>query len=496
MTPQELKNSILQLAIQGKLVEQRPEEGTAEELFTQIQQEKKRLIAEKKIKKEKPLPEITEDEKPFDIPESWKWVKLGEIVTVLGGKRIPAGRQLTTENTGYKYIRVSDMKDGTVLTDGLLYIPSDIFPSIARYFIHKEDVYITVAGTIGRVGKIPEEIDGANLTENADRLVFSMLEQNWLIKCLESNIVQSQIANVTTKVGQPKLAIKRIQKLIIPLPPLAEQKRIVAKFEELLPYIDRYEQAWSKLEQFNNLFPEDMKKSLLQYAIQGKLVEQRPEEGTAEELFARIQEEKQRLIAEKKNKKEKPLPEITEEEKPFDIPESWKWVYLLDIIEEKPSNGYSPKGVTYPTEIKNLTLTATTSGRFKDDAFKYVDISKEDASKYWLKNNDLLIQRSNSRELVGTSCIYTGADNAYIYPDLMMRMHVSSQVDIYYIDYVLKAPVTRNYYMASASGTSESMPKINQKIVSFTLVPLPPLAEQKRIVEKLEQLLPLCERLK
>ena len=496
MTPQELKNSILQLAIQGKLVEQRPEEGTAEELFTQIQQEKKRLIAEKKIKKEKPLPEITEDEKPFDIPESWKWVKLGEIVTVLGGKRIPAGRQLTTENTGYKYIRVSDMKDGTVLTDGLLYVPSDIFPSIARYIIHKEDVYITVAGTIGRVGKIPEEIDGANLTENADRLVFSMLEQNWLIKCLESNIVQSQIANVTTKVGQPKLAIKRIQKLIIPLPPLAEQKRIVAKFEELLPYIDRYEQAWSKLEQFNNLFPEDMKKSLLQYAIQGKLVEQRPEEGTAEELFARIQEEKQRLIAEKKNKKEKPLPEITEEEKPFDIPESWKWVYLLDIIEEKPSNGCSPKGVTYPTEIKNLTLTATTAGRFKDDAFKYVDISKEDASKYWLKNNDLLIQRSNSRELVGTSCIYTGADNAYIYPDLMMRMHVSSQVDIYYIDYVLKAPVTRNYYMASASGTSESMPKINQKIVSFTLVPLPPLAEQKRIVEKLEQLLPLCERLK
>ena len=142
-----------------------------------------RLIAEKKIKKEKPLPEITEDEKTCDIPEGWMWCRLGEIVTVLGGKRIPAGRQLTTENTGYKYIRVSDMKDGTVLTEGLLYVPSDIFPSIARYIIHKEDIYITVAGTIGRVGKIPEEIDGANLTENADRLVFSMLEQNWLIKC-------------------------------------------------------------------------------------------------------------------------------------------------------------------------------------------------------------------------------------------------------------------------------------------------------------------------
>ena len=297
-------------------------------------------------------------------------------------------------------------------------------------------------------------------------------------------------------IGIQGLSSKAIHVLVFPLPPLAEQKRIVAKIEELLPYIDRYEQAWSKLEQFNSRFPEDMKKSLLQYALQGKLVEQRPEEGTADKLFAQIQQEKQRLIAEKKIKKEKPLPEITDDEKPFDIPETWKWVYLIDLVEEKPSNGYSPKGVTYPTEIRNLTLTATTSGKFKDNAFKYVDIPEEDASKYWLRNNDLLIQRSNSRELVGTSCIYTGADNAYIYPDLMMRMRVLNGVDVQYIDYVLKSPMTRNYYMASASGTSESMPKINQKIVSFTLVPLPSLAEQKRIVEKLEQLLPLCERLK
>ncbi|OUQ55256.1 hypothetical protein B5E58_12570 [Tyzzerella sp. An114] len=237
--PEDMKKSLLQYAIQGKLVEQREEEGTAEELFAKIQEEKQRLIAEKKIKKEKPLPEITEDEKPFDIPESWKWCRLGEIVTILGGKRIPAGRQLTTENTGYKYIRVSDMKDGTVLTDGLLYVPADIYPSIARYIIHKEDVYITVAGTIGRVGKIPYEIDGANLTENADRLVFSILDQNWLIRCLESNIIQSQIVNVTTKVGQPKLAIKRIQELVIPLPPIAEQKRIVEKLEQLLPLCER-----------------------------------------------------------------------------------------------------------------------------------------------------------------------------------------------------------------------------------------------------------------
>lgn len=237
--PEDMKKSILQYAIQGKLVEQRPEEGTGEELFQQIQAEKQRLIKAGKIKKEKPLAEIAEDEIPFDIPESWKWIKLGEVVSVLGGKRIPAGRTLTADNTGYKYIRVSDMKNGSVLTENLLYVPTDIYPSISRYVIHKEDVYITVAGTIGRVGKIPPEIDGANLTENADRLVFSIIDQDWLIKCLESSLVQQQIIDATTKVGQPKLAIKRIQELLIPLPPLAEQKRIVAKLEEILPLCER-----------------------------------------------------------------------------------------------------------------------------------------------------------------------------------------------------------------------------------------------------------------
>ena len=237
--PEDMKKSILQYAIQGKLVEQRPEEGTGEELYQQIQTEKQRLIKEGKIKKEKPLPEIAEDEKPFDIPESWKSVRLGNIVSVSGGKRIPVGRKLSSEDTGYIYIRVSDMKDGYVSIDNLQYVPQDIYPLISRYIINKEDVFITVAGTIGRVGKIPPELDGANLTENADRLVFSNLDQDWLIKCLQSPLIQSQIADATTKVGQPKLAIIRIQNIIIPLPPLAEQKRIVAKLEEILPLCER-----------------------------------------------------------------------------------------------------------------------------------------------------------------------------------------------------------------------------------------------------------------
>lgn len=219
-----LKSKIIDAAIQGKLTEQLPEDGTAEELYQQIH-------ADQGIEK-KDTADINADLP--EIPYTWRWVRLGDIVRVLGGKRIPAGRKLTTENTGHKYIRISDMKDRSVDTERLLFVPEDIYPSIAQYIIRKEDVYITVAGTIGRVGKIPESIDGANLTENADRLVFSHLDQDWLIFCLSSTFVQKQIDYLTTQVAQPKLAIKRIQEFLVPLPPLAEQKRIVAKLEELL----------------------------------------------------------------------------------------------------------------------------------------------------------------------------------------------------------------------------------------------------------------------
>ena len=234
-----MKKSILQMAMQGKLVEQRSEEGTADELYEQIVAEKAQLIKDGKIKKEKPLPEITEDEIPFDIPSSWKWVRLGTIVSVYGGKRIPAGTRLSENDTGHKYIRVADMKDETVSLDDIKYITDEIYEKIKQYFITSDDIYITVAGTIGRVGVVPRELNNANLTENADKLVFRRLDKMYLCRMLNSEVVQHQIREATTQVGQPKLAIARIQKLIVPLPPLEEQKRIVAKIEELLPYCNQ-----------------------------------------------------------------------------------------------------------------------------------------------------------------------------------------------------------------------------------------------------------------
>ena len=254
--PERLKKSILQEAVQGKLVPQDENDEPASVLLERIRAEKQALVKAGKIKKDKNesvifrrdnshyeklngIERCIDDEIPFEIPENWCWCRLDTIVSVLGGKRIPAGRKLTKDNTGHIYIRVSDMKDGWVSTDDLQYVPADIYPSISKYIINKEDVFITVAGTIGRIGKIPFELDGANLTENADRLVFTMINQDWLIKELQSSLIQTQIADATTKVGQPKLAIARIEKLLIALPPLAEQRRIVSAYNSLLPFIEQ-----------------------------------------------------------------------------------------------------------------------------------------------------------------------------------------------------------------------------------------------------------------
>ena len=248
---EQLKKSILQEAIQGKLVPQLAEEGTAQDLLEQIKKEKLNLVKEGKLKKsalatsvifrgddnkywEKSGDSIVciDEEIPFGIPSSWSWCRLGNIASVKGGKRIPVGEKLTTENTGHMYIRVADMKENTVKTDDIHYISESIYQKIKSYTISTEDLYITVAGTIGSIGEIPKVFDNANLTENADKIVFRGICKKFLMYCLLSNFVQSQIKKCTTKVGQPKLAIVRIEDLLIPLPPIKEQYRIVHKIEQ------------------------------------------------------------------------------------------------------------------------------------------------------------------------------------------------------------------------------------------------------------------------
>ena len=488
MRPEQLKNSILQLAIQGKLVEQRKEEGTGEELFKEIQKETKKLIKEGKLKKQKVLPEITEDEIPFDIPKTWKWVRLGQLVTVYGGKRIPAGRKLSLTKTEHVYIRVSDMKDGYVSTEKLHYVPNDIYEKISNYIITKEDVFITVAGTIGRVGKIPHELDGANLTENADRLVFSIINQDWLIKALQSNLVQQQIKNVTTKVGQPKLAINKIQMIVIPIPPLAEQKRIVENIEELLPLVEKYEKAWTRLEELNKKFPFDMKKSILEEAIKGKLVKQRKEEGTGEELSKEIQKEKKKLLEEGKIKKQKTLPEISEDEIPFDIPENWKWVRLGEISTYSQSKT-KIKISDIDTPMWSLDLEDIEKESGKIISRITTKNRKFSGEKIIFNNGQILFSKLRPY----LKKILVAPDNGVCSSEIV-PFDMIGNCDSRYIVYVLKSAYVDFFINSVTYGVK--MPRVGTETMTKLLIPLPPLAEQKRIVEKIEEFLPLCEKLK
>ena len=476
MTPQELKNSILQLAIQGKLVEQRPEEGTAAELFTRIQEEKQRLIAERKIKREKPLPEITEDEKPFEIPESWLWVKLGDVLREV---IVPMRDKPTFSKEGIPWCRIEDC-------DGFLLNGSKSNQLVSDKTIEDMNLKVFPVGTVlsactgGSIGTIVINTIECCTNQTFNGLVCSSGLLNWyLFWYLKTQF--NKLRKVGTGTTIAYVSQKKSKEMLLPLPPLAEQKRIVAKIEELLPYIDRYEQAWNKLEQFNSRFPEDMKKSLLQYAIQGKLVEQRPEEGTAEELFAQIQEEKQRLIAEKKIKKEKPLPEITDDEKPFDIPESWKWVRLGNVISLVSGTDFKPE--QYNAQGRG-TVYITGASSLSDDGV--IVCRWTETPRNFAYFGDILLVCKGSGY---GKTVFCNVDKAHIARQIMAIRQMNT-IDMSYIRYFLQANIT--YIKTQGQGV---IPGIDRVSVLNMFLPLPPFAEQKRIVEKLEQLLPLCEKL-
>lgn len=480
MNPQELKDSIIHLAIRGKLVEQHRKEGTAEELFQRIQSEKQRLIKVGKIKKEKPLPKIAEDEKPFDIPDSWMWVRVADITF------LNSGNQYDECTDGVLYLKVADMnlpenqyeictstRKANVKATDLIPINSIIFPKRGGAIATNKKRLVL---------REPVCVDSNTMAMTS--IIGTVLP--YLSKWFSS----VDLGKLATGTSVPQINNKDIYPLLVPLPPLAEQKRIVAKIEELLPYIDRYEQVWNKLEDFNKRFPGDMQKSILQFAIQGKLVEQLQEEGTGEELYQQIQGEKQRLIKAGTIKKEKPLPEITDEEKTFDIPESWKWVSVGDVctnIQYGTSQKSSQTGKMAVLRMGNIQ-----NGKINFDSLVYSSL-ESDIEKYRLNCNDLLFNRTNSKELVGKTAIYKG-DIPAIYAGYLVRI-TPILLDSDYLNYVMQS---QYYWIYCQSVRSDAIGQSNinaEKLKRF-FFPLPPLAEQKRIVAKLEEILPLCEKLK
>ena len=479
MTPQELKNSILQLAIQGKLVEQRPEEGTGEELYRQIQAEKQKLIREGRIKKEKPLPEIAEDEVPFEIPESWKWVRL-RVVVYSRGQVSPRSK--------FSYIDIGsiDNKNQRLNPEENI-IDANQAPSRARKIVDQGDIlYSTVRPYLHNMCIIDRPFAYAPIASTGFATMVchtGVLNKYILFYFLSPSFdAYANDAGNAKGVAYPAINDDRLYRAPVALPPLAEQKRIVAKIEELLPLIDRYEKAWSRLEEFNRRFPADMQKSLLQMAIQGKLVEQRPEEGTGEELYRQIQAEKQRLIKEGKIKKEKPLPEIAEGEIPFDIPESWKWcrfgsiVLLLSGTDFKPEEyNAQGKGTVYITGASCLSERGVIQCRWTE------------SPRIIASRGDVLLVCKGSGYGKTVLCDVAAAHIAR----QIMAIKKLQNLDMNFVMHFLQASLKR------IKGNGQGIiPGIDRGSIQTMAFPLPPLVEQKRIVAKLEELLPLCEKMK
>ena len=484
MTPQQLKNAILQQAIQGKLVEQRAEEGTSQEIYKAIQDEKQKLIEEGKLKKQKALPEITVDEIPFEIPETWKWVRLGEISTYSQTKMKINVAEIETpmwsldlediEKESGKIIRRVMTNDRKISGEKIIFKKGQILYSKLRPYLKK--ILIAPDNGVCSSELVPFDMIG-----NCD--------SRFIVYVLKSAYVDFLINSVTYGVKMPRVGTDTMINLLIPLPPLDEQKRIVEKIEELLPLVERYEKAWARLEELNKKFPLDMQKAILGQAIQGKLVEQRAEEGTGQELFEAIQNEKQQLIEEGKLKKQKVLPEITEEEIPFEIPETWKWVRLGDLA--KVTGGYAFKS----NEFTEQGVRVIRISDFNENGFvnsKIVRHTYDDTLQMFLieKKNILLCMTGGT---VGKSLFVKDVEEPMMTNQRVATIKPLFNLSPEYINYNILSFIVQKTIVDSKNSTNDN---ISMDTIKSFLIPLPPLDEQKRIVEKIEELLPLVEKLK
>lgn len=465
----DLRQSVLQAAMQGKLTTQKTEDGDARDLLREIRAEKEKLVKEKKGKKEKPLAPLTDEEIPFGIPENWVWCRLGEIITLVSGQDFSPHQYSDTVQEGFPYITgASNFGNHSIIENRWTKTP--------RCIVSRGDLLLVCKGSgYGRVmicnltsAHIARQIMGIRQNNNVD--------VQFILLFLESNF------DILKRFGQgviPGISRGDVLNMQFPLPPLPEQRRIVARVDALMKEIDELEQTEKELEAIKAAFPSDMKASLLQAAMEGKLTEQKAEDGDARGLLLAIREEKEKLVKEKKIKKEKPLTPITDEEIPFDIPENWVWCRLGDCIKLLSGQDLTPdkynasgKGTIYITGASNIENGRITVNR-------WTEFPRAIAHK-----GELLI---TCKGTIGEMC-FLNIDKVHIARQIMSIKEIL--VDIKYVHIFLLN------YVNTLKGNAKSMiPGIERKNVLNALFPLPPLSEQQRIVEKLDQLLPLCDSL-
>lgn len=464
---QAIRKKILDLALRGKLTEQLPEDGTAEELYRLIQQEKAVLIKAGITKKNKPLPPVTIDKVPFEIPENWKWVRWGNL-----SEQIQYGYIASAQSTGrIKMVRISDIQGNKVIWKNVPYCDIDE-ESIDIYKLHQNDIlFARTGGTVGK-SYLVENIDTeAVFAGYLIRTSYSKrLSAKYIKYFMDSDLYWKQLQDGTTATAQPNCNGQTLSKMILPLPPAAEQIRIVERIQSVFSMLDTIDTLQSQYQ--DNLAT--LKSKIIDAGIQGKLTEQLPEDGTAEELYQQIQQEKLALEKVGKIKKSKLLPPISDEEKPFDIPENWKWVKLGNAITLVSGTDFKPEdyndagiGIPYMTGASNIENDKLIINRWTP------------CPRNIAHEGELLLVCKGSGFGKLVICNVSEAHIARQF----MSIRPYGGVDVNYV----KAVMTNSFQIIKEAGKG-LIPGVDRDTVLNIPLPLPPLSEQKRIVSVIDQL--------
>ena len=483
MTPEQLKASILQYAVEGKLVKQDPNDEPASELLKNIEKEKYRLVEEGKIKKSKKLPTIADDEKPFDIPDNWEWVRLDSLALVLNGdrgKNYPGKQYWISE--GVPFINAGALGEKNINKSKINYISEQRFNLLRAGFIKNNDILYCLRGSLGKMS-ISRINRGAIASSVCIIRLFDDQILNYIWIVLSSEFGKYLIKEFENGTAQPNLSANNIKKYYLPIPPLEEQKRIVAKIEKLLPLVDEYAESYNRLQKIDNEFEDKLKQSVLQYAMEGKLVKQDPSDEPASELIKKIENEKAELVKDGKIKKSKKLPAITDDEKPFDIPDSWEWVRLGDICQ--------PIRYGFTSSAKNsgnsrlVRITDIQNNRVNWSNVPFCNVPENKLEDLKLKENDILIARTGGT--VGKSFVVIKIPEIAVFASYLIRIRLIDNRLINFIEAFLNSPYYWKMISLKQSGTGQ--PNVNATKLSEILIALPPLNEQKRIIIKIQALI-------
>ncbi len=498
MTAQQLRNAILQEAIQGRLVPQDPNDEPASVLLDKIRKEKQQLVKEGKLKKkdleEKP---ISEDEIPFEIPKGWVWVRLKDIsACITDGDHLPPPQSAS----GIPFLVISNVISGTLDFTKTRFVPQEYFDKLSDERKAKiNDVLFTVTGSYGKA--ILVSTDRTFCFQRHIALVRPLCYSPYILNSLNSPYIKGVCDDKATGMAQKTVGLETLRSLLIPLPPLAEQQRIVAKIEELLPKVEEYGKAQEKLNKLNEELPERLKKSILQEAIEGRLVKQDPNDEPASALLAKIREEKKQLVKKGKlKKKDLEVKTISEDEIPFEIPESWEWCrlgeYASKVTDFVASGSFASlrENVKYYANEEYAILVRT-----KDFQTNFqTDLVYTDKHGYEFLSNSNLFGGELILPNIGASI-----GKVFIVPPLDYRMTLApnsvmvrfcwdEQRDWIYL--LFSSNFGKSLLYDISSSTAQG--KFNKTDFKQLLIPIPPLAEQHRIVEKIEQLFKAIDKMK